>query len=120
MILLRIFAGVISIQASILGFLSWFSSTNITAVSLFGMPDNLSKMAGFILSIVMFIAGVLIILAKENDFFLFIALILWVFGIILGLLFSPSFSGIYFRPVCCFICLLIGAYIFTDYTRKKR
>ncbi|WP_088815566.1 MULTISPECIES: hypothetical protein [Listeria] len=116
---MRVFAGVLSIQGSILGLLSWFAKSDVPPESLFGMPENLAKVAGFILSVAMFIAGILIILAKENDFFLFVALILWVFGIIIGLLFSPSFSGVYFRPICCFICLLIGAYIFTDYTRKK-
>lgn len=117
---MRIFTGILSIQASILGFLSWFGSNQLTSVNLISMPENLSRMAGLILSIVMLIAGVLIILAKENDFLLFLALILWVFGIILGLLFSPSFSGLYFRPICCFICLLSGVYIFTDYNRNNR
>ncbi|EUJ30546.1 hypothetical protein MFLO_10433 [Listeria floridensis FSL S10-1187] len=93
--------------------------TEANSVNLFGLPAGLSSKAGLLLSIVMLVAGCLIILAKNNDFLLFLALMLWIFGLVLGLLFSPSFSGIYFRPISCFLCLVIGLYIFTDYNRKK-
>ncbi|WP_167629499.1 hypothetical protein [Listeria valentina] len=116
---MRIFAGVFSIQASILGIFSWLKLSATKPINLFGLPEGLSANAGLLLSILMFLAGILIILAKTNDFLLFLALVLWVFGLILGLLFSPSFSGLYFRPITCALCLIIGLYIFTDYNRKK-
>ncbi|MEN2666280.1 hypothetical protein AAHO55_03340 [Listeria aquatica] len=87
---MRIFAGVFSIQASILGFFSWLKLSSTTPINLFGLPEGLSANAGLILSILMFLAGILIILAKTNDFLLFLALVLWVFGLILGL-FSQAF-----------------------------
>ncbi|WP_163651924.1 hypothetical protein [Listeria sp. PSOL-1] len=115
---MRVFAGIISIQASILGFISFISAIKPSGTHLLIVPESLAKNASLGLSIMMLIAGVLIICSKRDDFLLFLAMLFWVFGVILGLLFVPSFSGIYFRPVVCGICIIIS-FSYINFKRNK-
>ncbi|WP_239257089.1 hypothetical protein [Listeria ilorinensis] len=119
MITIRIFAGVLSLQAAIIGFFTSYQPVKDPISYLMLIPETLSTDASWILSIVMFLAGILVICAQKNDFLLFLAMVLWVFGMILGLLFCPTYSGFYFRPLSCGICLIISLYVFTDYRRRK-
>ncbi|WP_240422304.1 hypothetical protein [Listeria costaricensis] len=116
---IRIFAGVLSLQAAIIGFFTSYKPIKDPVSYLMLIPETLSRDASWILSVVMFLAGILVICAQKNDFLLFLAMVLWAFGLILGLLFCPTYSGFYFRPSSCAICLIISFYVFTDYRRSK-
>lgn len=116
---MRIFCGIMSIQAGFIGGLAEIFSPDSKKINLFMIPDNLAASSGYFMSFAMILAGILIICAYRNDFLIFMALILWLFGLIFGLIFTPSYSGIYFRPVVCLISFLMGLFIFTDYTRHQ-
>ncbi len=116
---MRIFCGIMSIQAGFTGGLAEILSPESKKINLFMIPDNLASSSGYLMSFAMIVAGTLIICAYRNDFLIFMALILWLFGLIFGLIFTPSYSGFYFRPVVCLISFLMGLFIFTDYTRHR-
>ncbi|MCB2548413.1 hypothetical protein KQ756_15210, partial [Listeria monocytogenes] len=81
--------------------------------NLFLIPEDLAASSGDLMSLAMVLAGIRIICAYRNDFLIFMALILWRFGLIFGLIFTPRYSGFYFRPIVCLISFLMGLFIFT-------
>lgn len=116
---MRIFCGIMSIQAGFIGALAEILSPDSKKHNLFMIPEDLAASSGYLMSLAMILAGILIICAYRNDFLIFMALILWLFGLVFGLIFTPSYSGFYFRPIVCLISFLMGLFIFTDYTRHR-
>lgn len=116
---MRIFCGIMSIQAGFIGALAEILSPDSKKNNLFMIPEDLAASSGYLMSLAMVLAGILIICAYRNDFLIFMALILWLFGLIFGLIFTPSYSGFYFRPIVCLISFLM-AYLFLQITQGTK
>ncbi len=111
---MRVFCTILSLQAGIISLLASLSIPLTENYNLFSVPDSLSMKASLITAILLIFAGLAMVFSKKSDLYLFLALVCWTVGLIMGLILSPSFSGIFFRPISCVICLFIGLFVYTD------
>ncbi len=101
-----------SIQAGFIGALAEILSPDSKNNNLFMIPEDLAASSGYLMSLAMVLAGILIICAYRNDFLIFMALILWLFGLIFGLIFHPELFGFLFPPNRMFNKLFNGPIYF--------
>ncbi|EFI84352.1 hypothetical protein [Listeria grayi] len=116
---MRIFCGILSIQTGVISWVAeYLTKGENTSLNLIGYSTKLTHITSYSLTVGMILAGILMLLARKSMFLISLSILIWSFSLIFGILFVPTYTGIYFRPIVSLVCLVIALFIYAKYARQ--